>query len=223
MASIGSQEVLTETRKDTDAGKGICVGKPVSCITVNIIPLSNEIIASWDPASALKPFMPGEIVVMGPQVTGRYYNRQAETAQAKIYGEDGEIYHRMGDTGYLDEKGRLWFCGRKAHCVVYNKQVYYSICCEGVFNVHHKVFRSALVALKKNGETTPAMCIELEDKYYGDNKKQLIKELMELGKEYDHTRVITDFFFHPSFPVDIRHNAKIDRHKLAAWAQRKLR
>ncbi len=223
VASIGSQEVLTETRKDTDAGKGICVGKPVSCITVNIIPLSNEIIASWHPASALKPFMPGEIVVMGPQVTGRYYNRQAETAQAKIYGEDGEIYHRMGDTGYLDEKGRLWFCGRKAHCVVYNKQVYYSICCEGVFNVHHKVFRSALVALKKNGETTPAMCIELEDKYYGDNKKQLIKELMELGKEYDHTRVITDFFFHPSFPVDIRHNAKINRHKLAAWAQRKLR
>jgi acyl-coenzyme A synthetase/AMP-(fatty) acid ligase len=222
VASIGSREILTETRKDTDAGKGICVGKPVSSITVHIIPLSNEAIPNWEPASTLKPFVPGEIVVQGPQVTSRYYNRSTETSLAKIYDDKGNILHRMGDTGYLDDKGRLWFCGRKAHCVVHKKQVYYSICCEGVFNVHHKVFRTALIGVKKNGETVPAICVELEDDYYGDNKKLLIKELMEIGNEFEHTKVIKDFFFHPSFPVDIRHNAKIDRHKLAAWAQRRI-
>ncbi|NNE37859.1 MAG: AMP-binding protein, partial [Gammaproteobacteria bacterium] len=223
VTSIGSQEVLSETRKDTDSGKGICVGKPVSGIKLYIIPLSNEAIPSWDPASTLKPFVPGEIVVQGPQVTSRYYNRSTETSLAKIYDDEGNIFHRMGDTGYLDDKGRLWFCGRKAHCVIHNKQVYYSICCEGVFNVHHKVFRTALVGIKKKDETAPAICVELEEKYYGDNKPKLIDELMKIGAEFEHTKIIENFFFHPAFPVDIRHNAKIDRHKLADWAQRKVR
>lgn len=221
VASIGSHEVLLETRKDTDAGKGICVGKPVNSISADIIPLSNEIISSWDPDKVLKPFVPGEIVVRGPQVTSRYYNRPKETSLAKIHGKEGEIYHRMGDTGYIDDKGRIWFCGRMSHCVIYNKEVYYSICCEGVFNVHHKVYRTALIGIKRNGETVPAICVELEDDFYGDNKKQLISELIEIGGQYEHTRIIQDFFFHPSFPVDIRHNAKIDRHKLATWAQRR--
>lgn len=221
VASIGSQEILSETRKETDSGKGICVGNPVSSISAYIIPLSNEIIATWDPDKVLNPFVPGEIVVTGPQVTARYYNRPKETSLAKIYGNDGEIYHRMGDTGYIDDKGRLWFCGRKAHCVIFNMQVYYSICCEGVFNVHHKVFRTALVGIKRNGEIVPGICVELEDEFYGDNKTQLINELIEIGSQYDHTQIIQDFFFHPSFPVDIRHNAKIDRHKLATWAQRR--
>ena len=38
-----------------------------------------------------------------------------------------------------------------------------------------------------------------------------------------HTRRIETILFHPSFPVDIRHNSKIFREKLAVWAARKLR
>ena len=33
---------------------------------------------------------------------------------------------------------------------------------------------------------------------------------------------IRTILFHPSFPVDARHNAKIFREKLAEWATRKL-
>ena len=29
----------------------------------------------------------------------------------------GTFYHRMGDLGYRDDQGRLWFCGRKSHRV----------------------------------------------------------------------------------------------------------
>jgi acyl-CoA synthetase (AMP-forming)/AMP-acid ligase II len=223
VSSIGSKEVLTGTRTETDAGKGICVGRPVDGMSVFIVPLTNDAIPAWDPTLVLGYNKPGEIVVHGPQVTSRYYNRAEETRQAKIYGDNGEVYHRMGDAGYIDDTGRLWFCGRKAHCVVYNKEIYFSICCEGVFNVHHKVFRTALVGIIRNGNTVPAICVELEDDYYGDNKKQLKAELLELGNQFVHTRAIQDFFFHPSFPVDIRHNAKIDRARLARWAQGKLK
>jgi olefin beta-lactone synthetase len=223
VTSIGSTEVLTDTRAGTAAGKGICVGRPVKGMSVFTIPLKNEVIPDWDSVRVLGNYQPGEIVVHGLQVTSRYYNRPEETKQAKIYGNNGEIYHRMGDTGYIDEDGRLWFCGRKVHCVVYKKEVYFSICCEGVFNEHDKVFRTALVGIKRDGQTVPAICVEMEDDHYGDNKKQLKKELLELGGQYEHTRVIHDFFFHPSFPVDIRHNAKIDRTALARWAQGKLK
>jgi hypothetical protein len=38
-----------------------------------------------------------------------------------------------------------------------------------------------------------------------------------------HTAKVQAFLFHPRFPVDIRHNAKIGREKLAVWATRQLR
>ncbi|MGY8813178.1 MAG: fatty acid CoA ligase family protein [Gammaproteobacteria bacterium] len=221
VSSIGSLEILAETRGDTEAGKGICVGKPVKGMLVSIYPITNEAIQNWDTTRVLGDYRPGEIVVHGPQVTSRYYNRTDETKQSKIYSKNGDIYHRMGDTGYFDDSGRLWFCGRKTHCVVYKKEIYFSICCEGVFNVHEKIFRTALIGINRNGHTVPALCVEMEDEYYGDDKKQLKSELLELGGRYEHTCVIKEFFFHPSFPVDIRHNAKIDRVKLGIWANNK--
>ena len=40
-----------------------------------------------------------------------------------------------------------------------------------------------------------------------------------LGQARSHTAGIAHFLRHPKFPVDIRHNAKIGREKLAAWVQ----
>jgi hypothetical protein len=36
--------------------------------------------------------------------------------------------------------------------------------------------------------------------------------------ELDPVRVVEAVLFYPSFPVDVRHNAKIHRHTLALWA-----
>ena len=58
----------------------------------------------------------------------------------------------------------------------------------------------------------------------GEKKTQrFIGELQEIGEKNALTRQITTFTFHPSFPVDIRHNAKIFREKLALWAEKKLK
>jgi hypothetical protein len=46
--------------------------------------------------------------------------------------------------------------------------------------------------------------------------------LLALGARQAHTRAIQTILFHPNFPVDIRHNAKIFREKLALWAARQL-
>ena len=80
------------------------------------------------------------------------YNRPDATKLAKIHDlKTGEVMHRMGDVGYLDDRGRLWFCGRKSHRVVTRGVTLYTIPCEAVFNTHPKVLRSALVGVHRNG------------------------------------------------------------------------
>ena len=51
----------------------------------------------------------------------------------------------------------------------------------------------------------------------------LRQELLALGAQYPHTRAIQTILFHRRFPVDIRHNAKIFREKLAVWAAKQCR
>jgi hypothetical protein len=51
---------------------------------------------------------------------------------------------------------------------------------------------------------------------------QLFAQLRALGRANPRTETIEQFLVHPSFPVDIRHNAKIFREKLADWAAKQL-
>ena len=132
----------------------------------------------------------------------------------------------MGDMGYIDSKGRIWFCGRKAHRVVTEQRIYYSVCCEAIFNHPPKVFRTALVGVGKGKSRRPVLIVEtLPREIPCDEKsgKKFSQELAELGKKSELTCEIKDFLFHPSFPVDIRHNAKIFREKLALWADETLK
>ena len=43
-----------------------------------------------------------------------------------------------------------------------------------------------------------------------------------MARSHPHTAGIVHFLRHAAFPVDIRHNAKIGREKLAAWATLQL-
>ncbi len=219
VSSIGSDEILGETARRTEQGGGVCVGRPLPGIGVKIIRTSDEPIQTWSDALEVSPGEVGEITVQGPVVTKTYFNRPQSTVLAKIADGHGGIYHRMGDLGYLDEQGRIWFCGRKAHRVVTPNATYYPIPCEGVFNVHPAVYRTALVGVTRNGVMEPVLCVEREK---GTNipDDKLREELLQLGAVHPHTKAIRTILFHPAFPVDIRHNAKIFREKLALWAAR---
>ena len=49
-------------------------------------------------------------------------------------------------------------------------------------------------------------------------RRRLLRELGELGQRQAPTALLRRFYFHPAFPVDVRHNAKIHRLVLARWA-----
>ncbi|MCD4749779.1 MAG: AMP-binding protein, partial [Thermoanaerobaculales bacterium] len=221
VASIGSDEILSETGSKTDRGMGTCVGLPVPSAEVRVIGTTDEAIAGWDEGLCVENGTIGEIVVKGPQVTTEYFEATQQTMKGKI--SDGEaIRHRMGDLGYFDDEGRLWFCGRKAHRIVAADRTFYTVPCEGVFNVHPAVFRTALVGIVDESGVEPILCVELEKRSRRKNREEIRRELLELGSHHEHTAPIGRILFHRAFPVDIRHNAKINRAQLASWAAKKL-
>ena len=235
VASIGSDEILRETRQRTDEGAGVCVGRPVPGLTAKVIRISDQPIDAWTDALELPAGEIGEIAVKAVHATRCYFELPAATALSKIPDTvHGGFYHRMGDVGYLDGQGRLWFCGRRAHRVetvtAQGTVTRFSIPCEGVFNVHPQVYRTALAGVMRNGVMEPVLCVELEAAAQtgaggaGGAEPELIREQLRLlGAAHAHTRDIRIFLFHPSFPVDVRHNAKIFREKLARWAAQQLR
>ncbi len=225
VANIGSDEILGETREETELGKGVCVGQPVAGLTAKIIRITDEPIAAWSDDLELPLGEIGEIAVQAPQASRVYFNREQSTALAKIPTLDGGFFHRMGDVGYRDERGRIWFCGRKSHRVITQADTLFTIPCEAIFNTHPTVFRTALVGVPSVAAARalePVLCVELEADARGQSEAKLRAELLALGAKFAHTRAIRTVLFHPAFPVDIRHNAKIFREKLAVWAKEQL-
>ena len=222
VAVIEGRELLT-LRARTETGAGTCVGRPVAGNIVRIIRISDDAIAAWDDALLVGVGQVGEITVAGPSATDSYFNRDAQTALAKIRetlpdGSERSV-HRMGDLGWCDGEGRLWFCGRKSQRVVVDDLT--TLCTEQVepvFNTHPSVLRSALVGIGAKGMQTPVLVYELKPGVTAD-VAEVNDELRHIGEGFVHTAKVKAFLRYPKpFPVDIRHNAKIGRETLAAWA-----
>ncbi|MBN8261847.1 MAG: AMP-binding protein [Xanthomonadales bacterium] len=223
VAVVEGRELLT-LRDRTETGAGTCVGRPVAGNDVRIIHIDDAAIPAWRDALLARPGDVGEITVAGPSATDAYFNRDAQTALAKIRERlpDGRerIVHRMGDLGWFDGEGRLWFCGRKSQRVVVDPAT--TLCTEQVepvFNAHPEVARTALVGIGPKGAQRPVLCVELRA---GIDRREWLRiagELRHLADGFVHTAKVDTFLRYPKpFPVDIRHNAKIGREALAAWA-----
>ncbi|HEV8692607.1 MAG TPA: fatty acid CoA ligase family protein [Lysobacter sp.] len=218
---------LQATRAATECGAGTCVGRAVAPNEVRIIRISDDAIVEWSEELLLRDGEVGEITVAGPTATDTYFNRDAQTRLAKIRERraDGSerIVHRMGDVGYFDGEGRLWFCGRKSHRVETADGPLYTEQVEPVFNTHREVRRTALVGAGSFGQQTPVLCVELNEGVAAHEWPRIERELRALGQPQPRTARVAHFLRHPKFPVDIRHNAKIGREKLAVWALKQKR
>ena len=214
---ISGSEILGSKSEKTKRGDGTCIGMAVPGIEIKIIKATDI------PEAELLELGPediGEIVVSGLQVTPAYFEMPLENEKAKII-ENGKIWHRVGDIGYLDRDQNLWFLGRKTHRVkVDDTTTHYSIRVEAIFNQHPVIKRTALIQIFRDGHITPALVVERLD---GNTKLTgaFKGELEALARSSFHTQMIQDFYLHSSFPVDVRHNIKIDRLKLSKWAQEK--
>lgn len=257
-STISASEILGETRIETAAGAGTCVGKPMEGVLAKVIRLTEGPIDSIDDAEELPAGEVGEIIVRSAVTTREYFNRPENTKLAKIRGVDFQsaselrasspqhsddtpvrrlearetsadrmstpLWHRMGDTGYFDAQGRLWFCGRVNHRVETKGGTLYPIQIEAVFNNHDAVSRCALVGLGDRPEQVPCIVVELHEGHIPakDLRDRIRSELQRMADAHEKTKGIKYFLFHEGLPVDVRHNAKINRDALKHWADTQL-
>lgn len=217
VSSALDDEVLNRAVERTAQGQGTCVGRILPGVEARVLPLSEDVLDADSLEKSLPAGEIGEIVVTGPSVTKTYDKLPEATRLSKIV-HGNRVWHRIGDLGYFDENEWLWFCGRKAERVVTKNKVYYTDCCEGVINQHKDVLRSALIRCVRDEEILPAIVVEpIKGKYpkNSDEKELLLNEIRALAASCPITEDIQYFFTHKAFPVDVRHNAKIDRLILA--------
>ena len=210
VCGISHKEILA---RDPNQGLGTLLGKPLSDVEVRVIQPVEGIISSIDDTVDCEPSQIGEIIVKGDVVTQEYYQLPEKTAEAKI--KDGEIcWHRIGDLGYFDRDGYLWFAGRKVEQIVSGDRIYYTDFVEKWVNQHPHVYRSALLSYELNGQKRPAIGIEPYEisKWKTENtRKVLLEDIRNHLKQSELTESIADVFLWKRFPVDVRHNAKIHR------------
>jgi acyl-CoA synthetase (AMP-forming)/AMP-acid ligase II len=207
VSTLSAAEILQDTAARSEKGAGTCVGTPLGEVSARIIAPVEGPIARLEEATVLAPGEIGEIVVTGPSVTKAYDRLEDATRAAKLRDGEGRVWHRMGDLGYFDALGRLWFCGRKVESVQTARGPLYTDQVEGVFNGHPSVFRSALIGLGSAPHQTPAVVIE----WKRSEVPLTPAELRQFALSNPLTKTIETFFSHPGFPVDVRHNAKIHR------------
>jgi len=161
-------------------------------------------------------------MVSGPSCTDSYWKREADTAMSRIRDTSGTIWHRMGDVGIMDGMGRLWYCGRVSQRIDTGQETLFADQCEAVFNQHPDLLRSAMVGIGAKGAQIPVLCIEVKGKLSPVDTERVHFDLLQLAQSFALTRSIRTVLFHPGFPVDIRHNSKINRQELAHWAAGKI-
>ena len=213
IASIDADRRLAMSERGPHTGHGTCVGQPSEGLALRIVRISDGPIERWSDELVLPAGEVGEIVLAGKFVSPSYHRSPRYDALHKI-ADGAKRWHRTGDLGYLDAHGDLWFCGRKSQRVQTASGPAYTVQWEGVFNAHPDVHRTALVGV----EGKAVICVELRPGV--EPSPTLARELRERGRERGLT--VEHILFHPRFPVDIRHNAKIGREELSRWARRKL-
>ncbi|MCR9206185.1 MAG: AMP-binding protein, partial [Halobacteriovoraceae bacterium] len=203
--------ILNTAREKMLAGKGTCVGLPAPDTIIKIAPITDTPLKSesdfnWQDVGIL-----GEICVYSETVTPEYVDMPQKTKEAKILGNDGNLWHRMGDLGYIDENGLLWFCGRKSHRIFFEGKVFPSVPQETLFLSHPLIKSCAFVGPLLEEKTSPSLVIEPNKKLTSLEKEQLRSEIRDLARRVIPDTPLQKIYFHSPFPVDVRHNIKIDR------------
>ncbi len=196
VATVWGKDIVERFEARSAEGAGTCLGKPAYGVEVRVLRRSNDPVPEAESASWLPQGEVGELCVRGGAVTQVYVGEVDANEHAKIPIDEDVSWHRMGDLGYCDPEGNLWLCGRKSEAV----GDLYPDCIEGRFNPD--CGRTALVGVA--GE--PWLVIE------GAVDESKRRKVMESG-------LVKGVLFHPKFPVDRRHNSKIHRATLAAWAK----
>ena len=211
VAHLSAEERLAATSPVRPRTPGFCAGPPIDRIRARVIRIHDGPVAlgadgwsGWElPAGEI-----GELVVAGDHVCKSYYRNPRAVQENKIVAPDGEVWHRMGDTGYLDGESRFWLCGR-VHSTIRRagEWVHPQLVEPAARKGDLRIWRLAAVGLPdpQLGEKVVVVVQVLKEEGTATLERDVRARLAEAGLPVDEVRVTRE-----PLPVDPRHNSKID-------------
>ena len=215
----GMTEALPVADADLDVieeagpGSGVCVGVPLPGVEVAIAPIGRDGRASGDLTDRADVL--GEVCIRAAHVKERYDRLWAtDHAAASPPG-----WHRSGDLGRFDGRGRLWIEGRVVHAIHTAHGLVTPLPLEQRFRTAPSVTAAAAVGVGPVGDQRiVAIVVPAQPPRTGRLASPSLAGAVRATVDEDVVAVLEV----PSLPVDIRHNAKVDRTRLARWAGRVL-
>jgi acyl-coenzyme A synthetase/AMP-(fatty) acid ligase/pimeloyl-ACP methyl ester carboxylesterase len=198
--------------------RGVCVGAPIGRGRVRIAALDADGRATGAPTTDAG--ITGEVVLSAPHLKRGYFrlfltDREATRDLRDLRGR----WHRTGDVGHLDAAGRLWIEGRLPHVITTAAGPVTPVGIEQDVEAVAGVARAAAVGVGPVGRQVVVVVLEREP---GVRRAGVASAgLTEVVRAATDQRIAAVLVV-PTLPTDIRHNSKIDRSGLAAWAARVL-
>ncbi|MEY2745186.1 MAG: hypothetical protein RL112_228 [Planctomycetota bacterium] len=223
VATIDGAAIL-DSRAQAEDGGGVCVGDPAPGIEIAVVRPREGELERFDHAELLQRGVVGEILVRGPQATRGYACAPEADRRSKVPDAGGK-WHRIGDLGWLDDDGRLWFCGRATHALHTREGLAPSLPTQLCAQRHPAVRRAALVGVGARGEEAPVLVLQPSDAAF--DRAEAAREVLLL-LERSGARAVAPWprparaLWKDEFPLDVRHNAKIRNEDLREWARREL-
>ncbi|MEM9516807.1 MAG: alpha/beta fold hydrolase [Actinomycetota bacterium] len=198
-----------------DPHGGVCVGAPVEGAEVLIVPFGFD---ARQPVGELAAGLMGEILVRSPWTSAGYDGLWATQTAARPLDTEGRRWHRTGDVGHLDAAGRLWVEGRSVHVITAVEPIT-PVPVERAVERRLRGTRVAAVGIGPAGRQQLAVVIEQRgaNGLASTDIARVVRSAVE-PLDIDVAAVLAV----AEIPVDIRHEAKIDRAAVARWAERVL-
>ncbi len=202
-------DINLEAIGEANDGSGVCVGKPLSSVDVHIDPIdtSGETSGTLTQQSEVM----GEICVRADHMRDGYDNLWLTQHRAS----QPSGWHRTGDVGHIDTEGRLWVEGRIAHTIVTSNGVVTPVGLEQRVVRLDGVALAAVVGVGPRGVQQVVVVLTMTSgTKSGLASAYLARSVREVAGDVDIAAVLVV----SALPVDKRHNSKIDRARIATWA-----
>jgi acyl-CoA synthetase (AMP-forming)/AMP-acid ligase II len=211
IAEIDQRDIAPADREAMRDGAGLLAGPPVRAIHLRILKERwGTPLGPWSPdeleREALAPKTSGEIVVAGDHVLSGYLDGVGDD-ETKISVGD-RVWHRTGDAGYIDDRGRLWLVGRCSARVSDEGGVLYPFAVECAAADVDGIRRSAFLLHRRQR----VLVVELQENAPATTRETLLSRLAWAR--------LADVRIVPAIPVDKRHNAKVDYPALLKMLER---
>ena len=214
-------DISLATRIAVGAGRGVCVGPPVAGCQVMIDSVDQSLPGQPLPEQSLPVGQTGEVVVTARWMSAGYDRLWLTQQLARpVAGAGGSAvtWHRTGDIGHLDEHGNLWIEGRVVHLVHTTDGAVAPVPVEIAAEAVPGVRRAAAVGIGPRGVQQVVVVVETDAGTEGAAPAALAAAVRAAVAP----QAVAAVWVTRRLPVDIRHNAKIDRTALGLTMERVL-